>query len=192
MCCRGSLRWSQFYVVLRSAFIWHVVLGITSRRSACTARNAIVVVANRDTDSVVLTTAHEVGHALGAPHDGDDTSVSCSADAHLLMNPDAGTKRLPIYSGCAKSAIKAFLTRSASCLKRRRCPSSAIPKNEQQEMMNEHCKAKVKETEDFLNATVLSLCVLNCYTKLHETVEVASLETSAPDWWIVDTITCAR
>ncbi|XP_070380757.1 uncharacterized protein [Dermacentor albipictus] len=48
-------------------------------------------------------------------------------------------------------------------------------------LRNNQCLSKVRENEEFLNATVISSCTLSCYVILLETKEVASFDRSAPD-----------
>ncbi|KAL1468306.1 hypothetical protein MTO96_041573 [Rhipicephalus appendiculatus] len=160
-----------------------VVHGITAVGSACNRRNVVVITGNREFKSVVLTTAHELGHALGASHDGTGTSKGCSANERHIMAPSLGLERKSTFSSCSKRVIGRFLSSNAAgCLWSRRCPGALIPEDEQQQMRNDQCLRKVKETEDFLNATVMYGCILSCYVRLFATYEVTSFETSAPDW----------
>ncbi|XP_075726538.1 venom metalloproteinase antarease-like TpachMP_B [Rhipicephalus microplus] len=156
--------------------------GITNVGSACTKTNVIVMTADREPEKFVLTAAHEIGHALGAPHDDNDAIQGCSPYDRHIMAPSMNLRRLTTYSECSKRAIQNFLSSdAASCLLNRRCPSSAMTKEEQEQMKKDQCWPHVRETENFLNATVVSPCLLSCNTELWGTSTVASFDKKAPD-----------
>ncbi|XP_054925437.1 disintegrin metalloproteinase/disintegrin echistatin-like [Dermacentor andersoni] len=158
-------------------------LGITSRKAACTKKNVVLVADNDHHGSGLLAAVHELGHTLGSPHDGSETSTSCPAGGGYIMNPYL-YKQKHVYSKCSKAAMKTFLASSgASCLFRRRCPEPASTADQERDekLRNAQCLSKVRENEEFLNATVIHSCTLSCYVILLETKEVASFERSAPD-----------
>ncbi|XP_070378982.1 A disintegrin and metalloproteinase with thrombospondin motifs like [Dermacentor albipictus] len=158
-------------------------LGVTVRKAACTKKNVVLVADNDHHGSGLLAAVHELGHSLGSPHDGSETSTSCPAGGGYIMNPYLYKQR-HVYSACSKAAMKTFLaTSAASCLFRRRCPEPASPAAQErdEQLRKDQCVRKKRENEDFLNATVIYWCTLSCYVILHETQEVASFETSAPD-----------
>ncbi|KAL3201659.1 hypothetical protein MRX96_042906 [Rhipicephalus microplus] len=160
-----------------------LVHGITAVKSACKGRNVAVISGNREFKLVVQTVAHELGHALGASHDGTGTSKMCSANARHLMAPFLGLERKSTFSWCSINVIDAFLSSNdAGCLWSRRCSSSFLREDVQQKMRNAQCWRHVRETDHFLGATVLYGCILSCHVKLFATNEVTSFETSAPDW----------
>lgn len=166
--------------------------GTTSRKSACKQNNVIVVSGHRPHKDVVMTVAHELGHALGAPHDGTETSIKCPRnDGHIMATTEKARQK-DTYSSCTKQSIKAFLlTKEARCLFRRRCPNSAIPNGELLTRIREQCRADMKDTDIFLYAMQNEgTCVLTCHVLADQKVE-ATFETKAPDWVnCVDGETC--
>ncbi|XP_049511628.1 venom metalloproteinase antarease-like TtrivMP_A [Dermacentor silvarum] len=94
----------------------HVSHGATFTGKACTPQNVVVVADNRKKNAGVISAAHEIGHLLGSPHDGSDTSKDCPADAGLIMSPRAEGTIRPRFSNCSKDAISYFVTTYARCL----------------------------------------------------------------------------
>ncbi|XP_018023313.1 venom metalloproteinase antarease-like TtrivMP_A [Hyalella azteca] len=66
----------------------------------------------------VLNSAHEMGHTLGAPHDGDGTSAKCPWSAGYLMSYIANSYLSLRFSQCSSDAMKAiYFKEFATCLK---------------------------------------------------------------------------
>ncbi|XP_049511638.1 A disintegrin and metalloproteinase with thrombospondin motifs 17-like [Dermacentor silvarum] len=164
-----------------------ISLGITTRKAACTEKNVVLVSDNGRPRSGPFTAAHELGHALGSPHDGKESSTKCSGHSGYLMTPSVNKQKKPVYSDCSKAAIKEFLrTKAAQCLFRRRCPDSANKErataiDPEVKMRNKQCLSKLDKNEHFLNATVIRPCALRCYVTLLDTNEVSLFRRVAPD-----------
>jgi len=66
--------------------------------------------------------AHELGHNLGAQHDGSSTSVNCSASLNYLMTPNIGAyatnlQNLYMFSNCSINNFKTkFLSANKSVI----------------------------------------------------------------------------
>jgi hypothetical protein len=67
---------------------------------------------NRD---AVLVAAHEIGHALGAPHDGE-AGAGCAAEPEgYIMSPDSRRELGLQYSDCSKTQMASVIS-TAACL----------------------------------------------------------------------------
>ncbi|KAL3209000.1 hypothetical protein MRX96_052418 [Rhipicephalus microplus] len=156
--------------------------GITIGGSACTKWNVVVVTADKPYHSLVVTVAHELAHALGAPHDGNGKAKKCPASERHIMAPSLGAETKATYSKCTKSAINKFLkTKNASCLSNRRCVSSTMKEGEQENMKLRQCGQYVPENQELLNATVTAPCTLSCNVMLPTGTE-GSFDRRAPDF----------
>uniref|UniRef100_G3MNM7 Peptidase M12B domain-containing protein n=1 Tax=Amblyomma maculatum TaxID=34609 RepID=G3MNM7_AMBMU len=68
--------------------------------------------------SGVHTATHELGHLLGANHDGYKESIKCEAKYGYAMNPYAGGIRSYLFSKCSEIAIRDFIrSKQGNCLK---------------------------------------------------------------------------
>lgn len=65
--------------------------------------------------SLVLLTAHEIGHNFNAPHDNQSGSACGSTSFGYIMNPWVSTSLALQFSSCSKNQISAEVS-SASCL----------------------------------------------------------------------------
>ncbi|XP_075748114.1 zinc metalloproteinase/disintegrin-like [Rhipicephalus microplus] len=163
-------------------------LGISTREGACTRRNIIFIVHNDHPHSGPFAAAHELGHILGSPHDGSESSRSCSAGDGHVMTPSLVFEPHPVWSECSKNAIEVFLRKPAAlCLFRRRCPETTIAGeagsrvDPDEEIKKLQCMVKMNENDEFLNATVIDSCILTCYVTLQSTNQIGSFERSAPN-----------
>ena len=68
-----------------------------------------------DNKSMVLLTAHKIGHNLAAPHDNQSGSASAPTPSGYVMNPWLSSSLALQYSDCAKSFIAGEMG-SVSCL----------------------------------------------------------------------------
>ncbi|XP_054918503.1 uncharacterized protein [Dermacentor andersoni] len=93
-----------------------VSYGLAYTRGACSGHGVIVAIDLGTKYTGALSIAHEVGHFLGSPHDGAETTTECPADGGTIMNKRATDVKRPRYSDCSKQAIKAYLTNHATCL----------------------------------------------------------------------------
>ncbi|KAL3875197.1 hypothetical protein ACJMK2_038124, partial [Sinanodonta woodiana] len=72
------------------------------------------VIQSRDYYLTVTTAAHELGHNLGADHDGEGNAIACRADDYFLMTPfvpkynttQSYTRNPWIFSNCSVDAFK--------------------------------------------------------------------------------------
>ncbi|XP_070383589.1 venom metalloproteinase antarease TserMP_A-like [Dermacentor albipictus] len=93
-----------------------VSYGLAYTRGACNGHGAIVAADLGTKYTGALSVAHEVGHFLGSPHDGAETTKECPADGGTIMSKQAVGVIRPRYSECSKRAIKAYVTKRAKCL----------------------------------------------------------------------------
>ncbi|KAL1474630.1 hypothetical protein MTO96_037829 [Rhipicephalus appendiculatus] len=94
-----------------------IVKGASLPKGMCGNQKGIVVSDKDDGYASHLTAAHEIGHALGSPHDGTDTSRDCPASEKHLMTIKAYQDRKSTFSHCSVKAISEFLkTPQAKCL----------------------------------------------------------------------------
>jgi hypothetical protein len=68
-----------------------------------------------DNKSLVLLTAHEIGHNFNAPHDNQSGSVCGSTSFGYIMNPWVSTSLALQFSSCSKNQISPEIA-GASCL----------------------------------------------------------------------------
>jgi hypothetical protein len=66
--------------------------------------------------SLVLLTAHELGHNFGAPHDNQSGSACGTEPWGYIMNPSLSSDLALQFSGCSKSKIASEVGASSSCL----------------------------------------------------------------------------
>ncbi|XP_054917033.1 venom metalloproteinase antarease-like TserMP_B [Dermacentor andersoni] len=101
-----------------------VSFGAAFTGGVCTLRNAVLVTDNGNKFSGVISAAHEIGHLLGSPHDGSDTSTACSPNDGYLMSPKAQGEIRPRFSQCSMDAISNFVTGYAQCLFKENVPTA--------------------------------------------------------------------
>ncbi|XP_072141228.1 venom metalloproteinase antarease-like TpachMP_B [Dermacentor andersoni] len=90
--------------------------GMTWRNATCGKTKVAIVSDSGDMYRSSLSTAHEISHALGSAHDGQEASSGCPESGRHLMNPYF-EERGETYSSCSKASINAFLnTPQAICL----------------------------------------------------------------------------
>uniref|UniRef100_A0A224YQI2 Reprolysin n=1 Tax=Rhipicephalus zambeziensis TaxID=60191 RepID=A0A224YQI2_9ACAR len=97
--------------------------------TACKNRNVAVGLDYPDTFSGVQTAAHEIGHLLDAPHDGEGDAKSCGPRSTYLMSHYRKGKTICAFSTCTKEIIAKFLKKPGSaCLKKRaQCQVIGLP-----------------------------------------------------------------
>jgi hypothetical protein len=83
------------------------VIGIGYLSSICSSRYATAVSQNYTTNSysLLLLTAHEMGHNFGAPHDNQSGSACSHEPFGYIMNPYISSQLADRFSGCSKSQI---------------------------------------------------------------------------------------
>ncbi|KAL1486618.1 hypothetical protein MTO96_046875 [Rhipicephalus appendiculatus] len=95
------------------------VKGVAERKGICGTKK-VIVVSDWDPDELYVSyssAVHEIMHSLGSPHDGADTSESCSPDDRHIMAPVASEKRKTTFSSCTIDAVTKFLKQpEAHCL----------------------------------------------------------------------------
>jgi hypothetical protein len=87
--------------------------------------NSVALVEDSGGYSGVVTTAHEIGHLLGAVHDGDSApsylkgpgAKKCSWSEGFIMSDNRRTSKGLLWSSCSINQMRHFLkTKTASCL----------------------------------------------------------------------------
>ncbi|XP_075529933.1 venom metalloproteinase antarease-like TfasMP_A [Dermacentor variabilis] len=92
------------------------VKGMTWRKAACGVKKVAIASDTGDFFRTSLSAAHEISHALGSPHDEEETSKGCPESDRHLMNPYRELRE-GTYSLCSLKAINTFLkTPQAICL----------------------------------------------------------------------------
>ena len=107
------------------------VLGLAITKGVCTVdkniRQYMGVMITKDVGGAfagVETAVHELGHLLGAPHDGYGNDC-CSDDGYIMRSPKKSAEAFPVgrthlWSNCSIKAMKSFLRSSgAYCLKKK-------------------------------------------------------------------------
>ncbi len=96
------------------------ILGMTWLGGACDPRYGAGLSAVDETSSYLagIVVAHEIGHSLGAAHDGDPNFACGSAATGFVMSPVLRRDVFDQFSGCSRSVI-ASLVPAATCLEGR-------------------------------------------------------------------------
>ncbi|XP_065297591.1 venom metalloproteinase BumaMPs1-like [Dermacentor albipictus] len=93
------------------------MLGIAPLEGICSQYSVAVVKDLPGTYSGVHSTVHEMGHSFGSYHDGEGTSVNCSAREGYVMSPQSHGAHRDEFSRCSQRAIKKYITSGgATCL----------------------------------------------------------------------------
>ncbi|XP_063990676.1 A disintegrin and metalloproteinase with thrombospondin motifs like isoform X2 [Diachasmimorpha longicaudata] len=100
------------------------ILGYARESGACWVdeinrrMNAVAIIEDNGGFSAILSTAHEIGHLLGAPHDGSETTFACEDRAGYLMSPILSLQENSFHwSECSINKIREFVnSKSAECL----------------------------------------------------------------------------
>ncbi|KAL3875188.1 hypothetical protein ACJMK2_038115, partial [Sinanodonta woodiana] len=100
-----------------------VVNGYSFFGSVCDNCYKGSIIQTRDFMFTVLTATHELGHNLGADHDGEGEGLACKADDYFLMSPldplfleSRNYSRNPwIFSNCSVESFKRAL-QDKTCL----------------------------------------------------------------------------
>ena len=90
-------------------------LGVPGRSGACiSSTGASLSKEVRGLTALVVT--HEIGHNLGAPHDGDPAGACASApENEFIMSPRVSHRTAMEFSDCSIARFNSFIT-AASCL----------------------------------------------------------------------------
>jgi len=90
-------------------------LGIPGRSGICNRRTGASL--SRDVRGLTaLVVAHEIGHNLGAPHDGDpDGACASTPDMEFIMSPRISRSTTVAFSDCSLTQIDKLIA-EASCL----------------------------------------------------------------------------
>ncbi|XP_077492559.1 venom metalloproteinase BumaMPs1-like [Amblyomma americanum] len=103
--------------------------GIAYLGKACRPGRVSIAEDRPGTFSGINTATHEIGHLLGAHHDGDKKAENCSTKDGYMMSKYTKGERELTFSECSKRMIADFVTWPYSrCLKRRAtCGALAMP-----------------------------------------------------------------
>ena len=134
-------------------------LGLAELGSVCDPQRSCAVIEDNGLSSA-FTIAHEIGHLLNAPHDGDDNECTEDKDNVHVMTPSFSiSSKIWTWSSCSRKYITEFLDSSdASCLLDKPSPKfeHPLPLKLPGEMfsMTEQCKLVYGE-----NATICPYAV---------------------------------
>ncbi|XP_070187251.1 A disintegrin and metalloproteinase with thrombospondin motifs 18-like isoform X1 [Littorina saxatilis] len=87
----------------------NAVAGVATTKGMCDAHHSLSGVEDSRNGATVIVLAHELGHSLGAAHDGSNNA--CNSTSSHIMNAATGKGSTKIfqYSHCSKKYIKDFL-----------------------------------------------------------------------------------
>ncbi|XP_075529934.1 venom metalloproteinase antarease-like TtrivMP_A [Dermacentor variabilis] len=152
--------------------------GITSRFAACGNSKAVIVSDTGDWYTTCLTAAHEIGHALGSPHDGQETSKDCPASDRHLMSTNTD-RRKETYSKCTLKSANTFLMKpQATCLfelasfKQFLCSTSLENNPHVIHLRSEACKKLMTEGQSICQIEPLAPCQFRCTVCSNDTNSV--------------------
>lgn len=138
-------------------------LGVTTRGCACTNTNVMLVSYGGDLAELIKTTAHELGHALGSPHDGFDDSRRCPRGGHYLMTQYLDSKVKNEYSKCSMRAINKFLkSQKANCLFGYGYTNPPEADDELHRTRIQECQKHLKKEEKIQNIQSEGPCLFRC------------------------------
>ncbi|KAL3861404.1 hypothetical protein ACJMK2_007439 [Sinanodonta woodiana] len=100
--------------------------GISNQGRICEPGYRVEIVHLTDYYKTTTTAAHELGHSLGAVHDGDDTARGCKAEDRFIMAPflddfvpyKAYSKNPWIFSTCSVEAFKKTIVLKPDLIKK--------------------------------------------------------------------------
>ncbi|KAL3856271.1 hypothetical protein ACJMK2_011045, partial [Sinanodonta woodiana] len=97
----------------------NAIIGHSYTGHVCDIGGRTSVVQAGDYFQTVYTATHELGHNLGAVHDGEETAVDCPAEDMYIMSPkypvfqrDTYTKKPWLFSKCSVKDMKRTLKRN--------------------------------------------------------------------------------
>ncbi|XP_075744732.1 venom metalloproteinase BumaMPs1-like isoform X2 [Rhipicephalus microplus] len=130
----SSIRQSDFVLLFTQCRIVDVsgdnetqeILGIAPLEGICSNYSVAVVkdVVGRYTGKHSL--VHEMGHLFGANHDGEGSSVNCSAADGYIMSPNSHGKHHEEFSTCSLTAVSKYVNSEAAECLREAASDSAI------------------------------------------------------------------
>ncbi|XP_049511636.1 venom metalloproteinase 1-like [Dermacentor silvarum] len=115
---------------VKSDGTWVPLYGITNTGGVCSPINIVLAMDTGEKYTGATSVAHEIGHLLGSPHDGEGTSKHCQPGAGYLMSAGAVGDIRPQYSQCSIEAISAFVTSRAQCLFEKNDPMPTTPERD--------------------------------------------------------------
>ncbi|XP_075529706.1 venom metalloproteinase antarease-like TtrivMP_A [Dermacentor variabilis] len=141
-------------------------LGFAYVGGACSAlHKALVVKDMPGTFSGTHTGAHEVGHFLGSPHDGEGESKVCRAGDGYLMNSRGTGGQLHKFSICSVNAIREFLrSENSSCLKSNKNYHKAFLPNKTEGIIDgeKYCKTYFLQYKSVSLKETIENCIFRC------------------------------
>ncbi|KAK3587443.1 hypothetical protein CHS0354_007934 [Potamilus streckersoni] len=93
------------------------IAGISNQDGVCLLGSRNSVIMSRDYSWTVLTATHELGHSLGAVHDGEENATDCKAEDLFIMSAEGKPINLSLpysrnpwlFSNCSVKAFKKVL-----------------------------------------------------------------------------------
>ena len=137
-------------------------LGLAELGTACDPTRSCSIVEDNGLSSA-FTIAHELGHLLNAPHDGDNNECDERSGKVHLMTPTFNQKsKTWTWSTCSRKYITGFLeSTSASCLLDKPSPKfeHPLPLKLPGEMftLREQCQLVYGENSTYCNTVYVSL-----------------------------------
>ncbi|KAJ8678927.1 hypothetical protein QAD02_014714 [Eretmocerus hayati] len=151
--------------------------GLAYMRGACQVRHGTGVAIVKDSGGYngIMSAVHELGHSLGAPHDGEESrnvpGGPCEWEDGYLMSYKVKDSRAFHWSRCSKTAMQEFFRSiDAKCLRNKPDPGKPYPKPLPGRLLSRDRQCELTIGLDFhaSPSSAGDCAILNC-TKVTET-----------------------